>query len=249
MGRGAQRFAFACASTSQEPSRSSCEYSPPPRPLYALLRLYRRQPGLALSGSSAFPERSRAMSLATSVLRVLRSHLRHHRWRYASMLACAFWRSRIPRSVEILPSIFERDRLATEPALPAPRALAYSAASSTSCHTMRPLGRDPANRSSCLRWSPDPRGLHSSGTTPAPPRAPVPAPPCVTLRPTARAVVPSRRPLRPAECPSSVRRMVTGLTRTRIESLDVVPGAGQAPNISESRRGPQKRTWWFSAGG
>src|SRR5687768_3280396 len=40
MGRGAQRFAFACASTSQEPSRSSSEHSPPPRALYGLLRLY-----------------------------------------------------------------------------------------------------------------------------------------------------------------------------------------------------------------
>src|ERR687898_1582517 len=46
-GRVAQRFAFACASTSQEPSRSSSEHSPPPRPLYALLRLYRSRVGLA----------------------------------------------------------------------------------------------------------------------------------------------------------------------------------------------------------
>src|SRR5215208_5437275 len=48
MGRGAQRFAFACASTSQEPSRSSSEHSPPPGPLYALLRLYRSGVGLSL---------------------------------------------------------------------------------------------------------------------------------------------------------------------------------------------------------
>src|SRR5918993_2368832 len=47
MGRGAQRFAFAYASTSQEPSRSSSEHAPPPRPLYALLRLYRSGVGLA----------------------------------------------------------------------------------------------------------------------------------------------------------------------------------------------------------
>src|SRR5918994_2596059 len=46
MGRGAQKFALACASTSQEPSRSSSEHPPPPRPLYALLRLYRSRPGL-----------------------------------------------------------------------------------------------------------------------------------------------------------------------------------------------------------
>src|SRR5918994_3471780 len=46
MGRVAQRFAFACASTSQGPSRSSSEHSPPPRPLYALLRLYRNGLGL-----------------------------------------------------------------------------------------------------------------------------------------------------------------------------------------------------------
>src|SRR5215208_824486 len=46
MGRGAQRFAFACASTSQGPSRSSSEHSPPPRPLYALRRLYRSRTGL-----------------------------------------------------------------------------------------------------------------------------------------------------------------------------------------------------------
>src|ERR671910_1887322 len=46
MGRGAQRFALACASTSQEPSRSSSEHPPPPRPLYALLRLYRSRTGL-----------------------------------------------------------------------------------------------------------------------------------------------------------------------------------------------------------
>src|SRR5918994_732162 len=53
MGRGAQRFAFACASTSQEPSRSSFEPLPSLRPLYALLRLYRSRPGhTALSGSS-----------------------------------------------------------------------------------------------------------------------------------------------------------------------------------------------------
>src|SRR5919107_1022053 len=49
MGRGAQRFAFACASTSQEPSRSSCEPSPPPRSLYGLLRLYRSRVSSALS--------------------------------------------------------------------------------------------------------------------------------------------------------------------------------------------------------
>src|SRR5215217_5551535 len=46
MGRVAQRFAFACASTSQEPCRSSSEHSPPPRPSCALLRLYRNRPGL-----------------------------------------------------------------------------------------------------------------------------------------------------------------------------------------------------------
>src|SRR5215213_4730115 len=40
MGRGAQRFAFACASTSHGPSRSSSEHSPPPRSLCELLRLY-----------------------------------------------------------------------------------------------------------------------------------------------------------------------------------------------------------------
>jgi hypothetical protein len=34
----------------------------------------------------------------------------------------------------------------------------------------------------------------------------------------------------------------------RIESLDVVAGAVQAPNISERRGGPQKQTWWLSAG-
>src|SRR5919107_3246600 len=49
MGRGAQRFAFACASTSQEPSRSSSEHSPPPRSLYGLLRLYRSRESSALS--------------------------------------------------------------------------------------------------------------------------------------------------------------------------------------------------------
>src|SRR5215218_1706574 len=31
----------ACASTFPRPSRSSCEHSPPPRSLYAILRLYR----------------------------------------------------------------------------------------------------------------------------------------------------------------------------------------------------------------
>src|SRR5918994_7584317 len=46
MGRGAQRFAFACSSTSQGPSRSSSEHSPPPRSLYGLLRLYRSGAGL-----------------------------------------------------------------------------------------------------------------------------------------------------------------------------------------------------------
>src|SRR5215208_3368425 len=46
MGRGAQRFAFAYASTSQGPSRSSSEHSPPPRSLYGLLRLYRSRVGL-----------------------------------------------------------------------------------------------------------------------------------------------------------------------------------------------------------
>src|SRR5215203_6116855 len=46
MGRGAQRFAFACASTFAGPSRSSSEHSPPPRPLYGLLRLYRSGVGL-----------------------------------------------------------------------------------------------------------------------------------------------------------------------------------------------------------
>src|SRR5215211_4282659 len=52
MGRGAQRFAFACASTSQEPSRSSSEHSPPPRSVYALLRLYRSRVSSALSDFS-----------------------------------------------------------------------------------------------------------------------------------------------------------------------------------------------------
>src|SRR5918995_6894753 len=46
MGRGALRFAFACASTFQEPCRSSSEHSPPPRSLYGLLRLYRSRPRL-----------------------------------------------------------------------------------------------------------------------------------------------------------------------------------------------------------
>src|SRR5215212_8050690 len=46
MGLGAQRFALACASTSQEPSRSSSEHSPPPRPLYALLSPSRSGVGL-----------------------------------------------------------------------------------------------------------------------------------------------------------------------------------------------------------
>src|SRR5215216_6521117 len=78
--------------------------------------------------------------------------VRHPSWRYASMPAKASWRSRIPRSVEILPSVLERDLLATEPALPAPRALACPAAFSTSSRTMSPSGRDPANRSNCLRW-------------------------------------------------------------------------------------------------
>jgi hypothetical protein len=45
---------------------------------------------------------------------------------------------------------------------------------------------------------------------------------------------PTRRPLRPVECPSSVQRMVTGLTMARIESLDVVPGAGQAPTLARA---------------
>src|SRR5215204_6621877 len=35
-----------CASTFPRPSRSSCEHSPPPRSLYALLRLYRSRVGL-----------------------------------------------------------------------------------------------------------------------------------------------------------------------------------------------------------
>src|SRR5215204_2683384 len=52
MGRGAQRFAFACASTSQGPSRSSSEHPPPPRTLYGLLRLYRSRVGSALSDFS-----------------------------------------------------------------------------------------------------------------------------------------------------------------------------------------------------
>src|SRR5215217_3849737 len=82
--------------------------------------------------------------------------------------------------------------------------------------------------------SPDPRDLYSSGATPTLPRAPAPAPPCVSLRPTARAVVPSRRPLRPVEYPSSGRRMVTGLTRVRIESLDIVPGAWRAPILARA---------------
>src|SRR5215211_401645 len=46
MGRGGARFAFACALTFPRPSRSSSEHSPPPRPLYGLLRLYRSRPGL-----------------------------------------------------------------------------------------------------------------------------------------------------------------------------------------------------------
>src|SRR5829696_466230 len=46
MGRAAQRFAFAWASTFARPSRSSSEHSPPPRSLYGLLRLYRTGPGL-----------------------------------------------------------------------------------------------------------------------------------------------------------------------------------------------------------
>src|SRR5688500_4012914 len=46
MGLGALRFAVACVSTSQGPSRSSSEHSPPPRALYALLRLYRSRPGI-----------------------------------------------------------------------------------------------------------------------------------------------------------------------------------------------------------
>ena len=41
-------------------------------------------------------------------------------------------------------------------------------------------------------------------------------------------------PLRPVECPSSVQRMVTGLTMARIEALDVVPGAGQAPKLARA---------------
>src|SRR5919112_33553 len=49
MGRAAQRFAFACASTFQEPSRSSSEHSPPPRSLFGLLRLYYGRGGSALS--------------------------------------------------------------------------------------------------------------------------------------------------------------------------------------------------------
>src|SRR5215203_735769 len=46
MERCARRFALACASTFQEPSRSSSDHSPPPRSLYALLRLYRSRVGL-----------------------------------------------------------------------------------------------------------------------------------------------------------------------------------------------------------
>src|SRR5918994_6248263 len=45
---------------------------------------------------------------------------------------------------------------------------------------------------------------------------------------------PTRRPLRPVECPSSVQRIVTGLTMARTESLDVVPGAGQAPKLARA---------------
>ena len=48
------------------------------------------------------------------VLRVLRAHLRYHRWRYASLFANASSRERIPRSEESLPSVFERDLLAAE---------------------------------------------------------------------------------------------------------------------------------------
>src|SRR5215211_3327136 len=64
MGRGGVRFAFACASTSQEPSRSSSEHSPPPRSLFWLLIPSSSRPGLCplrllldrLGGFSRLPE-------------------------------------------------------------------------------------------------------------------------------------------------------------------------------------------------
>src|ERR671910_2573543 len=77
MGRGAQRFAFAYASPSQEPSRSSSEHAPPPRPLYALLRLYRsRGRGSALSGPSSTV--SAASEGSCGCVAVRRAHLTIH---------------------------------------------------------------------------------------------------------------------------------------------------------------------------
>src|SRR5215208_1026688 len=68
MGRGAQRFAFACASTSQGPSRSSSEHPPPPRPPYALLALRGGSVGTRARGGASFAGQ-RPLSLRTSANR------------------------------------------------------------------------------------------------------------------------------------------------------------------------------------
>src|SRR5215212_10635958 len=113
--------------------------------------------GVRLQGGE-LPRQPRevAGSVPGNVLRVLRSHLRHHRWRYSSMLASASSRLRTPRSVEILPSVFERDLPATSPALPVSRTLAFLAylvVSSTTSRTVWPSGRDAAKRSSRPRYA------------------------------------------------------------------------------------------------
>src|SRR5215211_1988204 len=53
MGRVALRFAFACAATFAGLCRSPSEDPTPPRPLYALLSLYRSGVGLSVVGMSA----------------------------------------------------------------------------------------------------------------------------------------------------------------------------------------------------
>src|SRR5215211_692805 len=76
MGRGAQRFAFACASTSQGPSRSSSEHSPPPG---TLLRALLTSATASTGGSALSCARGR-----------IRSYTRWDRSRLRSRAGCPF---------------------------------------------------------------------------------------------------------------------------------------------------------------
>ena len=67
------------------------------------------------------------------------------------MLLSASSRLMVPPSVEILPSMTERDLLTSEPALRAPRALADPTADSISSRTLWGSGKPSASPSSCVR--------------------------------------------------------------------------------------------------